>query len=535
MSNNKRIRTKFEEKQLDRMVGVGETGSDFARIWIRSDKPGEILITVNSQEERVTIDDAAADWTQTVVIKGLKPLTRYEYNVVRLSDNELIGKGQFETFPKKPEDTPDKVSIALMSCHQPFSDDNIVSERRMRLLKVLPKILSDHDVKFILLAGDQIYSDIPSDRSLFYKHYTEKWNNPKGPSITDWDAQDVRMAYQERYRIFFSMTEVQHFYANYPCYPILDDHEIVDDWGAKQVHSEKLYQNVKKGALEAYFDYQGSRVTERGAHLPPSFHYSFDYGNVGIFVLDLRSQRKAEDKGDITGIGDIASIGIGDRGGKGKVKDKGQLFDSSQLIDFEKFLSNNQEKRVLLIMSSVPVVHIPEWLVKAGASLTGHALDFPDHWAYKTNVDARDKFLKLIHKHQVKNPKQKVIIVSGDVHIGCAFAIRWEGCGKQPTLYQFTSSAISNRVKKLKTEFLKLVPGWAEDDDIECKNGLKAKTPLLESIDPVNKGENPFGGLNIGIIEIHNEENESLVTFKLVGYPEGKTDEYLDFFVSKKL
>ncbi len=511
-----RQRSKFDTPQMRRMVAVGEVGPSFARIWMRSDSPGEMKVIVHPQgqpqqpqEERVDIQaEDATDLTQTALIQGLEPLCRYSYKVVRSEDDALIGSGGFETFPKTPEDTPDKYSVALMSCHQPFNEDNFrVEERRMRLLRVVPKILTDNDVKFILLAGDQIYADAPRRRSLFYKHYTKRWHDPAGSRITDWDAPTVRRAYQERYRIFWSMEEVQHFYANYPCYPIMDDHETCDDWGAKKSHSKKRFRNVRKGARDAYFDYQGSRVMERKQHLPPSLHYSFNYGDMGIFVMDIRSQRK---------------------GGSA-----GQLFGAAQFKNFKTFLGKNRDKRVLLVMVSVPVVHLPEWLSDLGAGLFGHHADFPDHWSYKKNRDARDRILGLLYHHQVENPTQRVILVSGDVHLGCAFAIRWQGRGKQPTLYQFTSSAISNLMQKSTTSFLELAPRTA--GKIVCAGGLKAKTPLLDSRDPERCGENPFGGLNIGIIEVHKEESESPVTLKLVGYPQGGHNEHVDFFVSKKL
>jgi alkaline phosphatase D len=375
----KRIKTKFEKNQIENMVSVGMVGPTFARIWIRSDSRCKAKVIVYPQgkpnlktEHDVTIDDKVRDWTQTALIGDLSPLTRYKYKVVKLSDNTIVGSGQFETFPGKEEDTPKKFSIALMSCHQPFNQDNFqLEERRMRLLDVTKKVLSDHDAKFILLAGDQIYSDVPYERSLFYRHYTEKWNNSAGPCITDWDMQSVREAYHERYRIFWHMKQVKHIYANYPCIPILDDHEIVDDWGAVDAHSTAQYLNVKNGAREAYFDYQGSRVLDRKKKIPPSFHYSFEYGSVGVFVFDLRSQRKA-----------------------GK---KWQLFNPSQLRDFEKYLNNNQDKRVLLIMVSVPVVHLPEWLADVGAGIAGNKIDFPDHWSYEKNRPDRDRFLKLIY------------------------------------------------------------------------------------------------------------------------------------------
>jgi alkaline phosphatase D len=513
MATFKRARTKFERVQMKRMTAVGEVGPRYARIWMRSDLPGEVGVTVRpkgrtklKKEYPLLVSDTSTDLTQTIRIDGLEPRTKYRYEVRRVAGDKLIGRGRFETYPFDEDDTPDKVSVALMSCHQPFNDDNEYSSRRARLLRVLPQVLKDHDVKFILLAGDQIYSDVPPDRSLFYRHYTKTWKYPAGESILDWGPTGVRAAYQERYRIFWAGKEVQDFYANYPCYPILDDHEIVDDWGAKEVHATNKFRQIRNGAREAYFDYQESRVMKRKKNLPPSFHYSFSYGNIGVFVLDLRSQRKAGPKG--------------------------QLFSPAQLNDFETFLKSNESKKVLLVMASVPVVHLPEWLVDVGASMAGHAIDFPDHWSFKRNRLDRDRFLGLIYRHQVANPRQKVILVSGDVHIGCAFKIAWKGPGKQPVLYQFTSSAISNRMKKLQTEIsespLKLTK------EMELSGGLKADTHLLS---PIKDGQNPFGGLNVGLIDIDNKGDESDVTLRLVGYKEKAKSQYTyaDFFVSETL
>lgn len=514
MTNENRQPTRFDTKQLQHMVAVGEVGSDYARIWMRSDSRGEIQVTYRefdnySSEERIVVQPTGqiTDHSQSVRIEGLKPLTSYRYRVVSLGDHTHIGSGSFRTFPEKPEDTPRKVAIALMSCHQPFDPDtHDVSERRMRLLRVTENILEDNDVRFILLAGDQIYSDVPDERSLFSAHYTKRWGNADGESILDWNSDDIRKAYQERYRIFWRMTEVQHFYANYPCYPILDDHEIVDDWGSDKSHRKRRWMNVRNGAREAYYDYQGSRIEERRSNLPPSLHYEFEYGDIGVFVLDIRSQRRAEKNGS-----------------------PARIYGEPQLRDFKSFLEKNEDKSVLLIMSSVPLIHMPEWIANVGAAIF-KGIDFPDHWTYGPNKPSLERLMKLIYSHQKRNPKQRVLIVSGDVHIGCAFAIEWKGDGPQPILYQFTSSAISNRMKAPKTEFSKTAPQQALR--IDCGDGLTAKTRLLQ---PENDGENPFAGLNLGIIEIHKNNDESQIKLRLVSYPEGKEDEYCDVFSSSML
>ncbi len=51
---------------------------------------------------------------------------------------------------------------------------------------------------------------------------------------------------------------------------ILDDHEIVDNFGTPPEHSEPAFQNLRAGALDAFYDYQGARALQRqdGARRP---------------------------------------------------------------------------------------------------------------------------------------------------------------------------------------------------------------------------------------------------------------------------
>lgn len=496
---------KFENRQLKNMVSVGSTKSHSVCLWMRSDIPGQHEIQIWPENDEndvisVTTDIPSQnenDNTHSVIYpddfnteKKLSAASTYKYCIKRKEDDITIGSGKFETFPANIENTPNDFSIACISCHQPFNSDGDVSQRSLRLLRVLPNILKENNVKFILLTGDQIYSDVPENFSLLNPHYIKTKILPNKANIMEFSESEVRRAYQQRYRIFWNFPEVKHFYANYPCYPILDDHEIMDDWGSNPNHKKSKFTNLFNGARKAYLDYQGSRVISSSS-LPNSFHYDFEYGSVGVFVMDLRSERKAFKRRDF------------------------QLYSDSQLKDLETFLENNYDKHVILIVTSVPVIHLPDWLVDVGEALVGDKIDFPDHWSFKKNRDARDTFLNKLYTHQKKYPHQKIALISGDVHIGCAFEIRWK---KENNLkiIQFTSSAISNRLKQFETYASKLGPKLASD--IKCKNGPSADVSLLKSITKGSKDENPFGGLNVGIIQIKNRGNNSNINFKLIGY-----------------
>jgi alkaline phosphatase D len=511
---------KFEQSQLGDMVAVGMTTSTSVRLWMRTQRPGKHRIEIypgNPNQSNIVVEttvgaDNSNDHTHSVLypddFPNAAPLVsnnRYRYRIVRTQDTTPLGEGFFGTAPASDAETPDKYSIAVMSCHQPFNSDGSISDRSMRMLRLVPKVLDGYKAKCVIVCGDQIYADAPENFSLINPHYAQKII-PAKSSIFEWTSDEVRRAYQERYRIFWSMNEVRHMYANYPCYPILDDHEIIDDWGSSIAHADKKFANLCQGAKEAYFDYQASRVRQRTDVLPDSFHYEFDYGSLGGFVMDIRSQRKA-----------------------GKTN---QLYSDKQFKDLEKFLDKNGQKRVLLIVTSVPVVHLPSWLTDVGAALVGDKIDFPDHWAYSKNLFARDRLLTRLHRHQEAHPKQRVVLVSGDVHIGCAFAIHWQN-GKKPKLYQLTSSAVSNRMKKSDTYFSKVGPDMVSK--LKCNDGKpSARVNLLKAAEG-SDDNNPFGGLNIGIIEVTDRGDHSTVNLKLIGYPASDNTVHETMFGSGEL
>lgn len=522
-----RYNIKLGEKEIDGMVGVGKVGPTSARIWIRSHRPGKHAITVwpygspsQGQTAQVTIPDRGNDHTYSVLfpddfpaLSPLRPLKRYLLSVSSNTDNKLIGKGRFETAPEKPGDSPSRFSIAVMSCHQPFDETSgKLSEPSMRMLKLVKTELAKYNAKFIILCGDQIYSDHPKRASLFDQHYTSTKLPYGNEHIVKWPVKTVRKAYQQRYRQFLWMDEVHELYSNYPCYPILDDHEIVDDWGSELIHSEPAaeldYTSLKTGALQAYIDYQASRVTSPTHIVPSSFHYSFDYGNVGVFMMDLRTQRSVKPR---------------------------RLYGPEQLADLKEYLAKSGDKHVILITTSVPVIHLPDWLTNVGASIIGSNVDFPDHWSYGPNTRARNRFLNLIYNHQKTHPDQRLILVSGDVHIGCVFTIKWHG-KNGPILYQFTSSAISNKMHDLKVQASIVGPRLFKlYDNLEIGGGLpKADVKLLKAKSG-SRENNPFGGLNIGIIEVKTRNAKSDVTLNLLGYTDEDHDMGVEMFMSKKI
>jgi len=499
---------RFAANRVENLIGVGRTGPRSVRLWMRSAVvgPHEVLISGGSgsiKRTKIVIPSGqagdntlAVNYPNSPNDPALDPLTNYKYRIIRTSDRIVLGEGSFETSPAVDKDTPEKVVIALMSCHQPFTDRGTLDPRSTRMLKILPRVLKENNVKFIISCGDQIYSDNPGIFSVFNNPYLVRQVVPGKTDIMNCRADEVRRLYDMRYRTCWSMKAIREMYANYPSYTIMDDHDIKNSWGTRQEHSEPKYSNIYKGAFEAYYDYQASRVLPGMPGLPGSFHYNFSYGNIGVFVMDLRSGRFFRSQRQT------------------------RIYGTKQLDDLRQFLLKNTHKKVLFIVTSVPVFFVPEWMAHLGSKVKSDT--FEDHWSHPRNIPDRDALLKLIHAHRQANPHQVLTILSGDVHIGNACSINIQGSAK-PWLYQFTSSPLTVNESSFTKWQVKQAPlldtTINSTFNFPCGQSGKRCSGRVSHL-PGAKGadRNPFVDMNIGLIEVQRTGNTSKVKFKLVGY-----------------
>ncbi|ADE15203.1 Phosphodiesterase/alkaline phosphatase D-like protein [Nitrosococcus halophilus Nc 4] len=493
----------FQIEPLRNMVSVSAVKARSARLWIRSERPGILRLRwwkmgdqENAQEGYIEIEyENKNDNTRSVELPltvdnlFLEPLTWYVYEVKNVADDQLIGVGSFETAPDHPDQTPHRFSIALMSCNQPFNEDGSVRLESIQMLRAAKRCMRRHDTKFVLMVGDQMYSDHPQNLSLFNPKYFSLIAPKGNKNILEYKSESIRKILQRRYRYFCNLADLKVIHTEYPCYPIWDDHDIVDNWGSDPNHQNPQWQEFFKGAKLSCFDYQASRVMASQKELPDSFDYSFTYGNIALFVLDLRSNRKA-----------------------GR---NGKLFSENQHIKIKQFLKTHRKKKVLFFVLSVPVIHLPRFLAKLAAKITYSGEDFSDRWSSGAHVQDRNRFLETIYQHQLKHPSQKIILLSGDIHIGCVHRIKWEKEG--PNIYQVVSSPITHINSFFVQFFSKLL--IRANRKISINNGLlSAKVNFLKGIK--NYRKNPYGGLNLGLIEIKTPQSgvDPEVRFYIYGH-----------------
>jgi alkaline phosphatase D len=477
----------FQNKPLQEMVAVGLTTDHSVRLWLRSRRPGKIMIhwwpeaQGNHQVWETSIvlpKGNYRDNTTSLLIPDdtdqdctLSPLTRYGYRVFEPEGETLVGRGVFETAPDLPASTPSRFSIALFSCHQPFTRDGGVHEAAGPMLRAVRRCLIEHNTKIVFAMGDQMYSDYPPPLSLFDKDYFQLVAPPNRQNIQQCSVQEVRDLYHMRYRQFWSLPEWKALHTDFPCYPIVDDHDLVDNWGSIPAHQTDAWRAFIEGARRACFDYQASRVLPVADQLPGSFNYQATYGHSSFFVMDLRSNRRAGSNG--------------------------RIFSDSQKRDLQRFLTANGQQKILFIILSVPIIHLPKLLAKLVARLPPPNEDFSDRWSSGAHIRDRDWVLKTLLQHQRGHPQQRLVLLSGDIHIGCVHRISWLETG--PDLYQFISSGITHQTGRLIALGSKSLIRLNRRIETGDKT-LQAKVALQKGV--AGKRLNPCSGLNLGLVEI---------------------------------
>jgi alkaline phosphatase D len=470
----------FANKPIDNMLAIGTVTDRGARIWTRTAEaePHELCWwrrDAPSARQRLSLNapDPRSDNTgSTWIDRGLEPNTAYR---VALCDGNgtSLAEGSFTTAPDDTADPPETFSIALLSCHEPFDPNGQVSRSSELMLEAACRAFERHKVRQVVMAGDQLYADFPKKLSLFDDAYFRSIAPPGRQELLDCSAEEVRAMFHIRYRHFWNLKGWRKMLANFPCYPIIDDHEIVDNWGSAEAHREPRWQAYREGAFAAYRDYQAALVGNAGG-ATGSLDYHMTLADTATYVMDLRSNRQ---------VGDGARIAAPEQ------------FDA-----FEDFLVSMVHKRVVFVVLSVPAVHLPAGLSRLAAAITPDGEDFSDRWSSRGQCDDRDRLLRLLRDQQQRAPRQRIVLLSGDIHIGCLHRIHWPD--NDPNVYQFISSGITHDTGRLVQLLSSLIIRANRKLSVEGVPDASVRLVAGER----HAAENPCGRLNFGIIEMDRSD-----------------------------
>src|SRR5262249_53516647 len=251
---------------MSRLV-IGHVTPSTACLWVRGERKNKSAklsyrtagagawSTVTSELE------PHRDFTAVITIDDLAPDTDYECKLAYAAGGaKSVTTGGFRTAPPDPRDA----TLLLASCN--YANLKIFTSGNVdRAWTTIRDLAQASDADFMIHCGDQIYADLPGvpfpDLRYYQEQYKDTWDNPNTAQVL----------------------------AGIANYMMLDDHEIFDGFANDVDWFWRPSQPVRNAALEAYRQYQH-------AHNPQSFpspalYYSFGFGGLQFFALDVRSER----------------------------------------------------------------------------------------------------------------------------------------------------------------------------------------------------------------------------------------------------
>lgn len=399
--------SRFPEGELTDAAEIGAITDTSVRVWVRQPKASSVdaeLLVEGRPPVRVTIPlSVDTDWTGygEMILPEPAPGRLFECRVgsrrlhgrLAPSDNDHVG-----------------FNFGFGSCNRPFKvsgDGRVVLNNASGLYSAARQDLLDEQAAFLLLLGDQVYSDALDPLSIRDNLPGDEHNPPPLSVAIE--------AYRRVARGFLGQTGFQALREAFPTYCIWDDHDIFNDWGSR-LHESPLDKLLFRAATRVFCEYQHSRNPGGEIGTPP-FNYNFRYGTVGFLILDLRGSRSYQD---------------------------GTMLGLEQWAAIQEYLNSAgaEEIQTLFVSVSVPIAHVSRWVVKLLEWLPGHkGDDVRDRWCADAFVESRDAFLDRLFAWQSERSYRQVILLSGDVHAANAFTIRQvDGPG---VIRQFTSSALT--------------------------------------------------------------------------------------------
>ena len=382
--------------------------------------------------------------TGVATFENLEANARYSYQLFEddahekpLALNPETADGPAERDALQPEDLyfwtlPEdgygrQLDFLLMSCHDPETarDDGFDGFAVWNQIPAIANEVQNANVRFAILAGDQIYADEVEARVL-----------------REEDAEKRRQLYLSVYKKFWNNVHYRKVLCRIPAILMWDDHDITDGWGSR-IDSYKAdkdqeftdgWRRLFETAREMFKIMQVSRNPEP---LDPGFETGFDscfkVGRAGFAIADLRSNRNSRQVKNIL---------------DGQTAYEGRIWLPAQMQKIRDWVNANKEDiHTLFFVSSVVFSHgapqVENWIMTVWVKVLDvfgwlkrrHLLkgvvkwfdinvgdlrdDINDSWGSEINRKETDRVLDFLF--ELQNPadggkRLNVVILSGDIH-----------------------------------------------------------------------------------------------------------------------
>ena len=234
-------------------------------------------------------------------------------------------------------------------------------------------------------------------------------------------------------------------------------------------------------ASQAYAKYQ----LAHNPHVDPEKgYYAFQYGKIGVVMLDLRRYRSLRGH---TILGD------------------------EQKHWLENWLKKKARQcRVVFIACSVPVIHVTQALSmmshRAEMKFVGVSDDLGDQWSHESFAKDMQSFVELLFDLSNQDGV-RFILLGGDVHVGTFAVLRSKRRSDEyhPVIYQCTSSPISNHPSAGVGRFLNMLAQEVKLGRDLPFSGRLLKVFTKRNFAVVEVRQNPKNGEYGVVFEMHCE------------------------------
>ncbi len=379
------------------------------------------LIVVNTGEKVTLTPHASLKMINTQCIAKV-PFDTPRYDVYRidlsLDSHQTEGRfnlgGKDYTFHAPA--SADSPRIAFVSCNG-FSDPKLmksVNDKNDRW-KDLASFHAHDPYHILTMGGDQIYTDEMWNRVKSLQAWTDLPLEQRITApFTDQMHKDLDEFLCTIYITRWSQPEVSAMLSSIPTIMMWDDHDIFDGWGSypEELHFSSVYQGIFKLAKRYFHTFQ-MQLAEKEVHpcaIPgqPTYHLGFSpVGNIGILVLDLRSERQPAVKNAAPRL-------------------PSQVVSPASWEKIYAWMDNQKKLKHLIVISTIPVAYLNLNVLERILSVVPGQQeledDLRDHWRSTANSQERLRLIHRLLRFSAQNPT-RITIVSGDVHVAAAAVI----------------------------------------------------------------------------------------------------------------
>lgn len=245
---------------------LGRPGPDSMGVWVRTSEPGDFLVTCKAETAEFGIAEPGTtslhhDNTGCVIVRNLKPDTRYSYSVKIPGYAETEIFGSFSTLPaenqvRNEQHNPEGLfNFSFEFGCGNYQTPRIYPDTLMPTYATMQRRIADK-VQFQVMNGDFIYE---AARGTSPSEWGSANNVSKGDLPDILDMTPGLAGVWANYKLYLDRSQhLREWHRTVPALFVIDDHEILNDIGGtgRPGHRNKvaLFRDV---GVRAWRDYVG--------------------------------------------------------------------------------------------------------------------------------------------------------------------------------------------------------------------------------------------------------------------------------------